>query len=122
MKTFIVLALTATTLAAQPALAQNISTVMQAGARNTQTTMQSGRNVATTTQIGNDNSATTLQPGRNTYSSIVQVGAGHERTNVLDQDFSAMGSVQVNALHSGATWDMSGGSAGGGIHLHFEVK
>ncbi|WIJ23932.1 hypothetical protein [Devosia sp. RR2S18] len=62
-----------------------------------------------------------MQTGKQVTSSIVQIGDGHERVHVQMQDYSAMGSVQVDALHSGMTRDGSSGGTGG-VHLHFGLK
>jgi hypothetical protein len=122
MRTAYIIAL-ATLLSPVPAYAQNMSVVVQSGLRNSQVTVQTDRSVARTTQIGNDNAAATIQTGRNQYSTIVQIGDGHEQVNVQTKDYSAFGSVQVDAAHAGWTGNASGGyTAGGGIQLHFGVK
>ena len=113
--------LAASALLCLPAVAQNASMTMQNGTGNRQMTMQSGQSSAVTVQFGNRNSATTVQTGQHTYSSIVQIGDDHDRTNVLNESYSAMGSVQVDAVHPAWSSTVKGGS-GGGVTLHFEVK
>lgn len=123
MKTMLsLLALAGMLLMAPPAFAQNFSVVVQGGFDNEARTTQSGRAWASTTQLGNDNSAETVQSGNHVYSSIVQIGDGHERIHVQTEDYSAIGSVQVDAMHSSKTWTSTGGMAGGGVTLHFGVK
>lgn len=100
----------------------NLSTTMQSGNGNHALTMQQGDATAATIQMGSGNSATAVQSGSHTYSVIVQSGDGHEQTHVMPNDNTAMGSLQVDAVHPGYSSQMSGGVAGGGVHLNFEVK
>lgn len=122
MKTISIIALAAGMALAPPAFAQNFSVVVQGGFGNEARTIQSGRSWSSTTQLGNDNSAETVQSGNHVYSSIVQIGDGHERIHVQTEDYSAIGSVQVDAAHAGKTWTSTGGMAAGGVTLHFGVK
>jgi hypothetical protein len=106
--------------ASGPAMAQNLSEVIQLGIANSVTTTQDGRNFSVVLQAGTENSADVAQEGRYNLSGLSQSGDGHQADVTQTGDFGLHAQTQGSTRLGALSRSSSGNS--GGLSTRFEFS